>query len=457
MIHLLLNVKKFKTLNIFLIEFLLFYFFIYYKFSFLFFYVIIFLLTGLAFMTSWKGRFFNTQYHTENDKLALFEEMKQAVQSYELQKPKPIISKQRAKELDNWYYSQKGQQQLITLFNAFWTELSSQSIHAMPSHDARHALFKTPCAALETIYSEGIHSWERIGFLGALLHDWGRWAEEAVYGEPTASMAHARMSFLLSQEFLAQFDLPSEIVWHLLQAVVVHTVGSKSDDDMITKITVSSDRMQLWGPEFILRIFHHIRKHDKDHLCYAVYDPLLLKDHTSNYKNGLFFSIENMYKKRFSGPLHQLNEHLRKLRTISFKFCYLAGTRDYQKNILTFAEAHQNWLPINYHQAVIDANTFRKNCTHEAVGDPRKALSLLFDAKNLSPNISFTEDALKRVTEIPEEFNQSLSYALLFAYQERQKEEQRLALSIEKLLYHYQLENKDPFICHILKHYVDLS
>ena len=85
-------------------------------------------------------------------------------------------------ELNNWYWSSEGQNVLRLACDALWKQMSIHAQKAQPAHDARHAMYKVPSAALAYIHAEQVEGWERVGVLGALLHDHGRWPEERIYG-----------------------------------------------------------------------------------------------------------------------------------------------------------------------------------------------------------------------------------------------------------------------------------
>ncbi len=164
----------------------------------------------------------------------------------------------RRSELDAWYTSPQGQACLVGLFDAWWDELSSHADEAMPAHDARHAIARVPAAALECIAADGITGAGRLGVLGALFHDQGRWVEERLFGHPTESVFHARLSFVLARERLAGSGLPEVLAQEVMRAVLTHTSGADASDPLISRITVAADRDQLHGPEYILRVVHHL-------------------------------------------------------------------------------------------------------------------------------------------------------------------------------------------------------
>lgn len=131
-------------------------------------------------------------------------DLKKEVYLYTDNSPEPALNH----DILNHWYDHEGQAILITVFEKLWNILSNLSQNAMPSHDARHAMFKVPACVLELIDSEQVSGWEKVGILGGLMHDWGRWSEERIYGRPQGGAIHSRMSFLLSREFLEDFDIP---------------------------------------------------------------------------------------------------------------------------------------------------------------------------------------------------------------------------------------------------------
>lgn len=110
--------------------------------------------------------------------------------------------------------------------DALWKQMAIIALKAQPAHDARHAMYKVPAAALAYIHSERVEGWERVGVL-----------------EP--------------------FDMPTRVKQHILLSALRRTAGADATDPMALKITVSADRDQLYGPEFALRIVHHILKYEE--------------------------------------------------------------------------------------------------------------------------------------------------------------------------------------------------
>lgn len=159
--------------------------------------------------------------------------------------------------LNLWYGSSAGQEVLANFTIKLWSQMSTLSAHAMPAHDARHAMFKVPATALEYLEAENVQGWGRLGLLGGLLHDYGRWAEERIWGGPGESLSHSRLSFLLGRELLEQFNMPEAAKEQILLAALLHTTGAGPQDPMPLKLTVTADREQLCGPELVLRLFHH--------------------------------------------------------------------------------------------------------------------------------------------------------------------------------------------------------
>lgn len=388
---------------------------------------------------NWEEVFFEQTYHTEEEQQTLFQNIKEAVTHYQDKFPEPIIDVKREQELTQWYYS-NGQVELKKLFHSLWDKLDNFSHLAMPAHDARHALYKTPISALEYIHAEKLLSWEKVGFFGALLHDWGRWAEESVYGKPGSSVVHARMSFLLAQQFLEQFNIPDEIKWHILHAVLVHTTGAIDTDPMVTKITVAADREQLWGPEFILRLFHHSRHGEE---LKSVYQ-------TISSQKQILTRIYELFYKRLPGPLYSRNEHLGHLRTISFQFLYLCYSEQ-ERDILLQSAQSDYWLPFHLEQAIYNTQRFKKTLNV----DLESIFKIFLQAKHISPNLYYFNDAVSRVLETPQEFHEHLNHGLQFVTYQRTLEDKRSYEALTYLVQYYQ--DSDPLLAEIAQHFVNFS
>jgi len=240
-------------------------------------------------MNNFYHQFFKTpisEVDTPEFKESILLSLRQDAYSYQDTYFQPVLNSQF---LNEWYHGE-GQGVLCDLFKKLWLVLESLSISAMPSHDARHAIYKVPASALELIDAENITGWERVGVLGALMHDWGRWSEERIFGAPQGGSTHSRMSFVLAKEFLEDFAIPGEIKWHILNAVLVHTKGATENDPMVAKITVTADREQLWGPEFILRLMHHIKAPG---MCECIYPE--------GVRSDIFSKIERIFSHRLLG------------------------------------------------------------------------------------------------------------------------------------------------------------
>ena len=342
------------------------------------------------------------------------QELREYTHSYQDKNPQPIIY--HPEQLDEWYKTE-GQTVLINVFSKLWQILLDLSQNAMPSHDARHAIFKVPASALELIHSEGITNWEKVGVLGALIHDWGRWAEERIFNAPQGGSIHSRMSFVLTQEYLEEFNIPSEIKWHILNAAMVHTKGANEFSPIVTQITVTADREQLWGPEFILRILHHIQLPGSCEVFYK-----------QPGKDDLFSKFEKILKNRLLGPLHTRNDHLKVLKGVLAQFLYLAGTDEFKKNINEFMENSQSWLFIDYKYLLKQADSF-----YTPVKSAGEALKILLNTNNIAPNQYYIESAVERVMQVPWHLNERLAKAIMFAHEAKLIEEKRIKKSLNLL------------------------
>lgn len=414
----------------------------------------------MTYNNDWYNQFF-IQKITNSYKEEIFEILKKEDKTF---KQNPLyefcsitkISNERHKALNQWYFNE-GQNILINIFDELWSILYNLSEHAMPAHDARHALFKVPLSSIEHIHSEKVNDWQKIGVFGALLHDWGRWAEERVFGEPQTGMVHSRMSFVLAREFLDNYDIPLEFKWHILNAVVVHTVGANDNDDMPTKLTVGADREQLWGPEFILRLFHHVPVKGHESVYQRENAPL---------QDGILAKIRKIFETRFPGPLYSRDEHLRVLRGISFQFIYLLETKEFQQNALSYMKEHESWLNLDTDKLLDEINQFQiyynsgGNLSYEKAMKTKfsmdnevsislnlkQAIIKLLNSNHTAPSVIFREKAIQRVMATPEHLHEKLKMGLDFAQAKKIEEEKRLVLSITNTLHNMP---EDKLLFHI--------
>jgi len=246
----------------------------------------------------------------------------------------------QTQEFNAWYWSSEGQDVLRLACDALWEQMATHAQNAQPAHDARHAMYKVPSAALAYIHAEQVDGWERVGVLGALLHDYGRWPEERIYGEPLQSRLHAQISFVLGQEWLEPFDMPTPVKQHILLSALRHTSGADASDPMPLKITVSADRDQLYGPEFALRIVHHIDKKNGD------FGSL----YGENKARSILDKVRHMALHRLPGPLFSRSEYVDALWRQTVQFLMLAYGHDAQlidKFVSTLKE-HPQHTPLNY-------------------------------------------------------------------------------------------------------------
>lgn len=368
-----------------------------------------------------------TLINTLQFKEEITKELKEYTHTYQDKNPLPIIYD--SNKLNEWYKTE-GQTILTNIFANLWQILSELSQNAMPSHDARHAIFKVPASALELINSENITGWERVGVLGALIHDWGRWSEERIFNAPQGGAIHSRMSFVLAKEYLDEFNIPLEIKWHILNAAMVHTKGEDESDPLVTQVTVTADREQLWGPEFILRILHHVKTEGSCEVFYK--EP---------GKDDLFSKFEKIFRNRLLGPLHSRNEHLKILKSDLAQFLYLSGTDEFKKDIEKFMENSQSWLFIDYKNLIRQADYF-----YTPVKTTGEALAILLKSKNIAPNQHYIDTAIQRVMEVPTHLNERLAKAIMLINEAKIREEKRIKESLMLLLKEYK---SDRFLYYV--------
>jgi hypothetical protein len=247
----------------------------------------------------------------------------------------PQTNEVLAKELQQWYESDSGQQVLLSFIQDFWQLLHSRAQHSMPAHDARHALYKVPAFSIKYAKAEGITGFERVGLVGALGHDYGRWAEEHIFGNATSSVIHARMSFVLVREFISNYDIPYLLQQEILYSILRHTTGAKPEDNMIVKLVVTADRDQLIGSEIVLRLTHH-KPGEKDLDLFL--PPQYQEGEKYDYRHSVLQCIAQYYFSRLPGPLFSLAQEVRTLYKNQAIFLYLAlGEGGFEKIFAHYA------------------------------------------------------------------------------------------------------------------------
>lgn len=302
---------------------------------------------------------------------------------------------------DAWYLSTEGQQCLKALVSETWARMKRHAPNAMPAHDERHAMYKVPAAALAHLQAEQVAGHERVGVLGALLHDYGRWAEERIYGGPGDSVLHARFSFLLAQELVTSYDMPLLVTNRLLAAPLQHTSGAVPTDDMPLKLTVSADRDQLYGPEFVIRIAHHSINDKGDGASFYGEKPGL----------PILARLHRMYLNRLPGPLFARDAHVRNLRDMLGQFILLCENVDASRS---------RWTLDRPSAAQLDAPLSWADSWHAAQALPhldpsdsaRLALARLLSAKHVAPGARHWVVALDKVSHVPSELEPRLVRAL---------------------------------------------
>lgn len=325
--------------------------------------------------------------------------------------------------LERWYVSAAGQGALTQFVASLWGQMYPLSSHAMPAHDARHAMFKVPATALEYMAAEKVQGWERVGVLGALLHDHGRWAEERIFGEPGESLVHARLSFLLGQELLEACDMPATVKRHILLAALRHTSGAHPSDPMPLKLTVSADRDQLYGPEIILRLAHHA--------------PNAQGDQGSFYGEKRGKTVLDQLSKflvcRLPGPLFSRQAHVDQLWSTLATFILLAEDADASRARFSQLSAHSGafpaqWQPFDWEEQWQLANELRPRAK-----GPAQALMTLLEAPHVAPSTRYRQLALDKLSQLAPANAPLLASALAFAEEQRWAEDQRQALALARI------------------------
>ncbi len=320
--------------------------------------------------------------------VALPDFLKQIAQDFLAEVPAEVSGAQVA-QLDRWYVSSAGQEALVSFTHALWDQMSHFAARAMPGHDARHAMYKVPAASLEYMAAEQVEGWERIGILGALLHDHGRWAEERIFGWAGASVVHARLSYLLGRELLETIDMPVFVKQQILMAAIRHTSGATSIDPMPLKLTVSADRDQLYGPEIIVRMSHHAVGR--------------LGGGSSFYgeKPGrtVLAQLERFLTHRLPGPLYSREAEVRGLWQVLATFLLVAEEADASRQrfsrVLEEGAAAGTAFIFDWAAEFERAEGQRNTCD-----SPHDALAELLRAPHVAPSPGYRRAALDKVSAV---------------------------------------------------------
>ena len=328
-----------------------------------------------------------------------------------LQSVSTMLSPAQHQELNAWYWSAEGQEVLALACEALWKQMSAYAPQAQPAHDARHAMHKVPAAALAYINAEQVRGWERVGVLGALLHDHGRWPEERIYGEPQQSQLHAQISFMLGQEWLKPFDMPLPVRQHILLAALRHTAGAEATDPMPLKLTVSADRDQLYGAEFVLRLVHHIEKKNGDFGSF----------YGENQARSVLDKIHHMALNRLPGPLFSRPDHVHTLWQHSVQFLLLANSH-HEGFLGLFAKrlSSRSLTPKDLVQWQDTTQAFLR-AHAQSQRTVLDELTSLLSAQHIAPQANYRTRTFEKLLHSPEaEKHRALAAALAWANHHRQ-------------------------------------
>ena len=326
---------------------------------------------------------------------------------------RPDTTTAEADALNRWYASSTGQATLAAFTRELWTQMESVAGNAMPAHDARHAMYKVPATSLDYVAAGNVVGWERVGVLGALLHDYGRWAEERIFGFPGISVLHARLSFLLGQELLETFEMPPRLKQHILLAAIRHSSGAEPADPMPLKLTVAADRDQLYGPEIVLRLVHHAVGPQGALSCFYGERP----------GRTVLAHLGHFLVHRLPGPLFSRESAVHRLWLILATFLLIAEAP---------AASRERFSRVTTLPYVGESNPARAFDAAEAqrnVADcPVEALSALLSAPHVAPAQVYRQEALGKLAGISADNRPRLASALHYV------NASRIALDAEQFL-----------------------
>jgi hypothetical protein len=335
-------------------------------------------------------------------------------------------------EADRWYDSREGQGTLTAFALASWNQMDAMADHAMPAHDRRHAMIKVPSTALEYVASEQVQGFARVGILGALLHDHGRWAEERIFGGPQRGLLHSRMSFVLARELLERHEMPALVKTEILRAVLVHTTGAGPGDPMPLKITVTADRDQLYGPEMILRLLHAAVPPDNE--VSSVYGE--------KPGRSVLDVLEHFQRNRLPGPLFSMSKQVAWLQWVQRVFILMSES--FEESSRRFAiditgvqdDSQKRKQPLK----LVDGETFdwesAWTAAHELRVDARSArteLEALLRSEHVAPSERYKRDALRKLDGLSNEHEHLLAAALAWTAEQLRINDERQTSELRKI------------------------
>jgi hypothetical protein len=135
---------------------------------------------------------------------------------------------------------------------------SPQGFH---DHDRRHLLFAVPATALKLAHDQDNYT-QIFGLFCCLLHDAGRIVEAGFkYDDPRRKdivKIHPQVSAALAADILNSFpEIPTKVRNETLLAIALHDSGQITNS-CLSVFTQSADRLQLIGPEYLIRCLGYI-------------------------------------------------------------------------------------------------------------------------------------------------------------------------------------------------------
>lgn len=338
------------------------------------------------------------------------------------------LTPKEIEEADTWYYSVEGQEILQQFALQAWDQMGAYARYAMPAHDFRHAAVKVPAAALEYVLAENVAGHARVGVLGALLHDYGRWAEERLFGRPRPGLVHARLSFLLTAELLSGYEMPSPIKNQILIAVLRHTSGAVPEDPMPLKLTAAADRDQLYGPEIVLRLLHHVTQPDGE----------LTDIYSERSNNAILDRLEHFTRNRLPGPLFSMPKHVAWLRHSLRTFILMAEDADRSRRRFSVDLGGEgSKKPIGLDEMGVlfnwEAEWELAHARRLAATDPKRELRVLLSAPGVAPGEQFLQEALGRIERVPHSLAPYLAGAIAWGREAMRWNDQRQRIALSEV------------------------
>jgi len=190
---------------------------------------------------------------------------------------------------------------------------------------------------------------------------------------------------------------------------------------MTTKVTVSSDRDQLYGPEIVLRLMHHPVVNGKGSSVYGEKPGQAVLDRLMTFS-----------RKRLPGPLFSRQGHVDALHAILDTFILMAEPKELSAQ--RFALERGAVVGVSARADFDWASAWeRAAALRPEAADPKEALAALLRARHTAPGSHHLAQALAKVESVPAEHASLLAGALTWVNRQRIAQDERQAAALRDI------------------------